>query len=212
MTEKELELYKMTESEKQNWNIIRQTIFVYCQKLQIPEFMYERIEMLTSGGMKYGHHVAGYCENAGYFYIEYGDRGTLYLKCLSYNSEDICFYIMKQITRETGQKIELQERNEEAQKWMYYLDDKKTRPGKLVWIKNENYIYHTKHDTRKKWFEYMLNALLEIFEKEMIAPMIEECTWYMNRWFEEPHWSYDMKLRAFVETPVIPSERKIYDD
>lgn len=199
MTEHELELYIMSEAEKQKWNNIRQMIWKYCEQVQIPKSMNDRIEILTSGGMKYGDHVAGYCENAGYFFLEYGDRGALFLKCLSFGEKDICFCLMKKITREAGQKIELQERKEEAKNWMYYLDDKNTRPGKLSWIKNESYLYHTKHDTRKKWFEYMLNALLEIFGEAMVAPTIEEYTGYMNRWFKEKHWLYDISLRAFVE-------------
>lgn len=182
MTAKELEIYKMSEAERQKWNEIKQTVKMYCKRVMIPGFMSERIENILREGMLYGQHVAGYCESEGYYYIEYGDRGMLYLKCLSIDSQDVCFYIMQQIAREAGQKIELNERDAEERKWLC--------------------TYHTKYDTRKKWFEYTLNVLLEIFGQEAVAPLIEEYTGYMNHWFKEKYWSYDTEIREFVEISV----------
>lgn len=205
MTVKELEHYKMTDDELEKWIEVRQIILDYCKILKIPAFMEKRIDSILQIRITY-EHIAGYCKTNGYFYITYGDRGELYLSCQSKEKDDICFYIIKEIAREAGTKIEMQEREQEAKKWMYYIDSQKTRPGHIEWVKNTNYLYHTKHDTRKKWFEYVLNALLKVFKAEKVASLVEEYTGYMNHWFDEPHWAFDRKKREFVE--ISYSEQK----
>lgn len=192
----ELQHYRMNKAEwecfEQMWLTIRED----CAKMIPAEYEANVKRQLEE--VPYLHYM-GYCGEHGYYYVEEGDYGRLNMGCLTKDEIEMRFYIMKKILREVGQQIELKKRADEQKKWMYYLDDANTRPGHLAWVKNDTYYYHTKHDSRKMWFEYMLNGLAKLFSPGLVQPVIEEYTGYMNRWFEEAHWAYDCGSGKFVE-------------
>lgn len=197
MTKEELQRHKMLSEEQKIWDEIKARIRVYCKGI-IPEEFTELIEKHIAEAVYYQSY-AGYCSGEGYYYINIGDRGEIDLACKTESEEEMLFYLMKKILRDVGIRLELRQRDKEQEKWMYYLDDKNTRPGKLAWVKNERYIYHTKHDTRKWWFEYILRNLQLYFGKERLVPLIEEYTQLLNRRFHAPHWGYDREKLQFVE-------------
>jgi hypothetical protein len=55
----------------------------------------------------YYEHYAGYCNDEGYYYINIGDRGEVYLSCKTDTEEKILFYLMKNLLYDIGLKLEL---------------------------------------------------------------------------------------------------------
>lgn len=197
MTKEELQSYKMTHDERDKWINIQDITRRYCKRSVHVEYN-EIVERHISKSVYYEHY-AGYCKDEGYYYINIGDRGEVYLSCKTESTEEILFYLMKSILHNIGIKLELSIRDIDQKKWMYYEDVSNTKPGKIAWVKNKEYIYHTQHDTRKWWFEYIIKNLWLFFNDAMIEPIVEEYTGYMNHWFEEKHWKYDREKKQFIE-------------
>ena len=187
--------YRMNSSELNVWNEFQEQIIKDCQKIKIPLSFGEFIETQISIKEQYIH-TAGYCNKAGYFYINEGDRGELFLSCLSHDIEDIRWYVMEKILRHIGQKLELEQREDEEKKWRYL---RKFENGKLKLEENENWIYNTIHDSRKYWFEYSIVLLAKIFETNRIYPYVASHIELMNRWFNVPHWDFDWEKMCFIE-------------
>lgn len=176
MDVKELYTYKMMTSECEKWSEVQDVLNRSCKFLNIPETYHGIIENAIQSRGTY--HSAGFCETEGYYFVEDGDRGALYLKCKTPHLVEICFYIMHhKILYGIGTKMELQNRSELESRWKY----------------------HTKYDSRKMWFEYIINNLGVIFDEERVEKVIEEYTGYMNRWFNDKHWEFDKNCKEFIE-------------
>lgn len=80
MTEKELYQYQMTAAETEIWNRLKNLLKEDRKTMLIPDEFAEWIERLLSTREAYDHD-AGYHMKEGYYYVEEGDRGSLYLKC-----------------------------------------------------------------------------------------------------------------------------------
>lgn len=197
MTKEELQSHIMTHDEREKWIEIQNTIRQYCMKSVPVE--YNKIVERYIAESTYYEHYAGYCKGEGYYYIDIGDRGAVYLSCKTDSEEEMLFYLMIKILQDMGMKLELSIRETEQKNWMYYEDSLNTKPGKIAWVKNKEYIYHTRHDTRKWWFEYIIKNLWLFFNDVMLEPIVGEYTDYMNRWFEDKHWKYDREKKQFVE-------------
>lgn len=192
MTDRELCNYKMSHDELNKWEDVLRTIKKYCQ-MTIP-LPYRGV---CEGALNWS--VSGYSSVDGYYYIELGDRDNIHFVCRSMEKENILFVIMKEILEQAGRKIEMKNRNSEAKKWEYYQDYSKTKPGHIHWVRNENFQYHARHDTRKVWFEFVIEKLLVLFPYERVEPVIKEYTDLINRWFVRPHWAYDRNKKCFIE-------------
>ena len=177
MNEKELYNYKMTEDELQKWCQFQNQIISDCRQVEIPSSFSEYIKTQVNPIEPYIH-TAGYCNNVGYFYITEGDRGEIFLKCLSFNLENIRWYIMEKILTHIGQQLELQHRKPEE---------------------NGNWIYNAVYDSRKYWFEYAIASLSKIFNADRINPYVTDQIDLMNRWFDVPHWDFSYEKMCFVE-------------
>ena len=101
MNEKELCAYRMADSELLKWNRIQSRIICDCKKVEVPSSFGEFVKAQISPTEQYAH-VAGYCNDIGYFYVSEGDRGELFLKCLSKYPEDIRWCIMEKILINSG--------------------------------------------------------------------------------------------------------------
>lgn len=194
----ELFIYQMTQAECEKWSEVQDIIHRSCKVLNIPETYHSIIENATQSRGAY--HLAGFCETEGYYFVEEGDRGELHLACKTFSLAEICSYIMHhRILYAIGTKMELQNRSELEQRWKYRVDNKNCRPRHLPLIENSNYQYHTRYDSRKMWFEYIINNLAVIFDEERVEKVIEEYTGYMNRWFDDKHWEFDKTCKEFIE-------------
>lgn len=193
MTERELYHYKMTSEETEKWNELKSQVINDCKTMQIPLEFNEWIERKSNAIDSYNH-IAGYCEKVGYFYIEDGDRGDIYLKCCSRNPDDIRWYILEQIVQHVGQNIELRYRKVEEKNWRNLRDYKNSEFTEQI-----DWKYNAIHDTRKFWFEYEILALSKVFDSDKLKPFVEEHINLMNRWFNEPHWSFDWEIMSFIE-------------
>lgn len=174
MTPEELRKYKMTSSEKQKWYEVTNSIREYCDGI-VPKEYTGKIEYHISE-KPYDHYV-GFCEAEGYYYVAEGDRGELEVLWKSFEKDKIQIYLMKNILRDVGQSMELKNRDT-------YKD---------------TYKYHVRYDSRKWWFEYMLNGLVKVFGLEKVNHIIDDYTESMNHWFHEKHWDFDREKLMFVE-------------
>lgn len=197
LIKEDLQGYKMSATEQKKWTDIKEKIRSYCREAVPAEFA-DMIERYI-GEFAYYEHYAGYCSGEGYYYIEIGDRGAVQLSCKTDSEEEMLFFLMEKILHGVGRRLELRLRSSEQKNWMYYIDYQSTKPGKIVWLKNESYIYHTKHDTRKWWFEYIIRNLWPYFDATRVNSLVEKYTKLMNRWFEDVHWRYDREKLQFVE-------------
>ena len=195
MNEKELYAYRMNDSELQKWNQFQDQILRDCQRVKVPSSFSEFMKTQTNPRGSYAH-TAGYCNNAGYFYISEGDRGGIFLECISQNLEDIRWYIMELIVVHVGQELERKAREAEEKNWRYPQIFKN---GKLTFKENKNWIYNAVHDSRKYWFEYAIAALAELFEADRLHPYVASRVDLMNRWFDAPHWGFCWESMCFVE-------------
>ena len=197
MTGEELQKYKMSPYERKKWAHIQNRIKQHCKE-SVPAQYYGIVENYTAESVYYEHY-AGYCKEEGYYYIAVGDHGDVYMLCKTESEEVILCFLMEKILRDIGMRIELKIREQEQRKWMYYTDDKMTEEGSERLIKNENYVYHTKYDSRKWWFEYIIRKLRPFFNDSMMNPIEKKYTDYMNKWFGDKHWEYNRSRELFEE-------------
>ena len=168
--------YKMTPEEIKIWNSLYQKIIDDFTKLSCYKSNQRLIDdyMLVS---KYYAHSAGYNHDMGYYYIENGDRGTLYLMMNNKNSADAEIFIVHKLLWKIGQKQELHKRNDLQNWWKC----------------------HTKYDSRKYIFEYIISGIAALFGEKTALTYADDYTKSMNYWFEDDHWKFDFKTLRFVE-------------
>ena len=195
MDTKELYTYRMNNSELQKWNQLQNRIIIDCSQVNVPLSFGEYIKTQTSPENPH-EHTAGYCSTVGYFYIAEGDRGELFLKCLSQNCEDIRWYVVEKIFSYIGQQLELERRKEEEKNWRY---PRSFVNGKLTFEDNKNWTYNAVYDGRKYWFEYVISSLAKIFDTDRIQPYVISRINLINRWFDVPHWDFSWGKMCFVE-------------
>lgn len=171
-----LSYYKMTEDERKIWDQLCERIRLYIIALQIPE----GYESLISDGLKtniYYTKNCGYNKEYGYYYVEFGDRGSLYLLLLSKDINDALWYTLERIINNISMK--------EAQ------NNEK--------INESNWKYKTKFDYRKYWFEYEIKALSQIVDSEFLKDYINNRLHSMNWWFNDSHWGFDYNKMELIE-------------
>ncbi|MBD5080856.1 MAG: hypothetical protein HDT44_03715 [Ruminococcaceae bacterium] len=196
MTPQQLRAYKMTFEERQIWSETADRIREYCSGL-VPQEYSQKIEYHLS--TKDYLHYAGYCKKEGYYYVSEGDRGELYCLFKNADGEKMQIFLLENILRDVGQKIELKLRDKEQMRWRFYEDLEKTVPGHIEWVENDTYVYGVKHDSRKLWFEFVLGGLIKTFGFEKVKDIVDEYTEHMNYWFSEKHWDFDREELTFVE-------------
>lgn len=196
MTDRELYRYEMNQEELATWNAVRRRILSDCKTLPCREEFEEWIVLQLKE--KNWEHAVGYSNEVGYYFIEAGERSALVIHCQTLEEEEFRWFMLKRITKHIGQRLELKHRETEAKKWRYVTDDL-SAGCPMIWKENRNWVYDTREDTRKYWFEYMLQSLNTIFGKERVEPMVAEYTDAMNLWFEEAHWRFDWARMEFVE-------------
>ena len=195
MDAKELSNYKMNDSESQTWDKFQKRIISDCLQIKVPSSLSEYIKTQTNPTELYTH-SAGYCNNVGYYYVTEGDRGELFLQCLSFNIEDIRWYLMERIVTHVGQQLELEHRKNEEKNWRY---PRLFKNGRLTYEENESWVYDAVYDSRKYWFEYAISSLAKMFQEERIRPYVASRVDLMNRWFYVPHWDFNWKNTYFFE-------------
>ena len=196
MTPQQLRAYKMTFEERQIWSETADRIREYCSGLVSQEYS-QKIEYHLS--TKDYLHYAGYCKKEGYYYVSEGDRGELYCLFKNADGEKMQIFLLENILRDVGQKIELKLRDKEQMRWRFYEDLEKTVPGHIEWVENDTYVYGVKHDSRKLWFEFVLGGLIKTFGFEKVKDIVDEYTEHMNYWFSEKHWDFDREELTFVK-------------
>ncbi|MGL6199677.1 MAG: hypothetical protein ACRC3H_12165 [Lachnospiraceae bacterium] len=193
----------MNPEESKKWAKLKNIILTDCKKMQISHRHHEWINKRTDPIDPYDH-VAGYNQANGYFYIEEGDRGTIYLGCCSHDTEDLRWYLLKSIASHAGQNYELTHRKSDEKHWRY---PRTFKDGKLILKQRIIWKYNAIHDTRKLCFEYEIKVLAKVAVPEKLEAFVNEHTNLLNRWFEQPHWGFDWKRMVFVEI----SESKEHD-
>ncbi|MDE6747080.1 MAG: hypothetical protein K2J72_10690 [Oscillospiraceae bacterium] len=211
MDAKQLFGYKMDEEEQAEWISLKKQIYEDCEKADIPEsFMRSHVDTMVSE--KSFEHSAGYCRYAGFYYV-YSERGNAE-KLYSGDEAGMRFFLLKDIFRSFGMKCECENREKLSQEWKSYQKDMFTLKPPLVkctravskTVKNKNYIYGARYDSRKFWFEYTINSIDKILGLEYSSQVIEEYTKFMNRWFDDEHWAFDKASGKFIE--ISESEEK----
>lgn len=173
----ELYNYKMNPAELDEWMRVAEKTRGYCAQLGLIEDYGVMVKNAISSSV-FCDHRAGFCTKIGYYYIEEGDRDKIYLKCQSYDIDEMTFYVMHQkILRTIGRKLEMEKRVELEKNWTG----------------------NNRYDSRKYWFEYVLSNLISVFEGQQIKQTIAQYTDYMNRWFDDVHWKYDLEKMEFME-------------
>lgn len=174
---KDLYNYRMSPDELDMWMQVVESVRQYSKQIEIMEDYGVMITSAISSSV-FCDHSSGYCKEVGYYYIEEGDRGKIFLKCHTQNKDEICFYIMHQkILRQIGLKLEMEKRDELEKGW------------------NGN----NRYDSRKYWFEYVISNLFKVFRGELVEQIVTQYTGYMNRWFYDEHWKFNCELMEFVE-------------
>lgn len=195
MTERQLYSYRMSLEESEKWAKLKNIILTDCKKMKISHQHDEWINKRTKPIDPYNH-VAGYSRADGYFYIEDGDRGEIYLSCCSHDAEDVRWYLLKSIASQVGQNYELAHRKSEEKRWRYsraFENGKHIMKQRIIWK------YNAVHDTRKLYFEYEIKALAKVADLERLEVVVNERNSLLNLWFEQPHWGFDWKRMVFVE-------------
>ncbi|SHO48709.1 hypothetical protein [Anaerocolumna xylanovorans] len=172
----QLSYYKMTEEEEKVWKELCEKVHLYLAELQIPG----EYEAVISERLKtniYYTKNCGYHKEHGYYYVEFGDRGSLHLLLLSGDINDALWCLLERIIDEISMR--------ESQK--------NKRINESGWKCN------TKFDYRKYWFEYEIKALSKIVDSEFLKDYINNRLHSMNWWFNPLHWGFDCKRMEFVE-------------
>ncbi len=171
-----LSYYKMTEDEKSVWQKLCEKVRLYITELQIPDGYDSVISDRLKTNIYYSKNC-GYNREHGYYYVEFGDRGSLYLFLLSEDINDALWFLIERIIDNISMK--------ESQ------ENKK--------VNENNWNYKTKFDYRKYWFEYGIKALSKIVDSEFLKDYINDRLRSMNWRFNPPHWGFDYDRMEFAE-------------
>ena len=189
--------YKMNADENKVWVDFCTLVDEHCKKMELPaEYEKNVKDHLVSQSYEFSR---GYQSEWGYYEV-YDERGNLSIILTTTSKEDAMWKYLKSITTEVGLSLELKNRNLTEPLWHY--GTQKYDPVLKKW--NENPVgwkYDLPYDGRKYWFAYCICALSKIYDVHDLRmdTYIKECTDYMNRWFYDQHWGFDILQMKFVE-------------
>lgn len=214
MDENQLYYYKMDNVERAKWNSLKSQIYEDCKNAGIPEgFMKSHVEPTVSEDSF--EHRSGYCREEGFYYI-YEEKAHLEKK-YSGDETGMRFFLLKNIFQDFGMRCECENRKKLSYEWRYcdkikyVLKPPAVKSVRAVpkTVRNKNYIYGVKYDSRKFWFEYTINSIEKILGPEYSQRLINEYTSYMNLWFDDEHWAFDRESGKFIEISQSKMKNKI---
>lgn len=178
MTAEQFYKYKMDVEEQAEWKRLKSQIYEDCKKAGVSERLMRYADAALADDYE---RMAGYCRAEGFYYI-FTERGY-YKTEYSGDEKGMRFFLLENIFRSIGTRIELENRDRLAKEWKH----------------REKTVCDVEYDSRKFWFEYTINAIDKILGEEFSLPLAEEYTKFMNRWFDTEHWFFDGKTGKFTE-------------
>lgn len=128
----------------------------------------------------------GYHREYGYFAVDCGDRGELYLSILEKDREEARNYFLNRITDKMAYDFAVARMKEEEAVWQYRCP----------------------FDYRKIWFEQALSWLAPVVDWGYFAECAGRYVELLNYHFTVAHWEYDFELGHIIEAGIIEEKSR----
>lgn len=130
----------------------------------------------------------------GIYYEERGRRELIYpIK----DEAEVRLWTFKYICKDIAQRVELNNREQNAKKWRYSAVD--PRSSDYKYVERRRYIYNAIEDSRLVWMELYLQLIKGVVSDVDWHEEVKEQLFNMNYWFLRPHWAYDYDNLRFKE-------------
>ncbi len=215
MTDKELLHYRMSEEEKERWQLLAEELrkdFLSLEKeMDIPAELFEK-ELSAGLGISEPGVAKGYAEGTGYYYVSEGDRGNISTVFTLTSKEEarnkLAVYCADKLAYSYAlrYKKEIQERD--GRLWRYIrVDDGMVKENGITRMlshleENPEWVYDLEYDYRISWFEPMLFMIRRLADEKTYDHEVgyyEQC---MNscrdRSGSKYYWKYDRKSERFL--------------
>lgn len=203
MTERELVRYNMTSKEQAVWNSFCRIISDKCSLMDTPPIDWDLLKKYLIPKRPYCG-ARGYSEEDGYYDIQEGDRGALYVAMRTHSLDEAVFEKLIQVAHDMSYEYVVRNRKEidaaQQKEWRSCKEYESVKDGRceIRMIKNSSWRYNTEYDYRKYWFEMALAFLGKVLERKQLEAEIQRYEGFMNHHFQEKFWSYDFQKREFV--------------
>ncbi|MFV0393146.1 MAG: DUF6966 domain-containing protein [Coprobacillaceae bacterium] len=213
--EKEIEVYKMNNEESIVWRDFQDDVLSMCTKIEVLKNYKELIEKKLETSVYYVQNI-GYSSIHGYYFLEYGDRGKVYLDLVTKSKEEAILHILTNILVRIGQKIEIENRSSLIEEWHYDRGNVINNVFEIVEV-SKDWKYDTVYDSRLFWFTFTIQKLNIVIPNIYLYPLVQKYTFHMNNWFEKLHWGFDRFSLEFYELNTLKeidtiSKRDTYND
>jgi len=134
-----------------------------------------------------------YKDGIGFYYVR--EENGKYEFMISLDLiEDTVFYIFTNYATRVGFQDEYNSRDKLIEEWKYFEKDG------YRYENNGDYKYDITYDGRKYAYEYAIDILSHIYDKDILDEFILEVTNKLNQDFKyEAYWRYDKGEKAFVK-------------
>lgn len=210
MTEREFLNYQMNDAETREWENLAADIKDRFFSVVLPDIPCEiKEDILNKRTMAkepfYGSR--GYIRNRGYYSVQEGDRGSLYLHFSDLSFEEAKNSMIKECAHDISYAYVSQNRSALRDKhkglWHYCrIDDGIENVNGTCRMRSHleeqtNWIYDEEYDYRKYWFElllYMEKRMLPTREYERETAYYQEC---MNHSMTVKKWIFNIEQEEF---------------
>lgn len=206
MTESQLLNYKMNNDELQKWNSLCEDVKNVIHNAYIPDvspFLIEDFLDRKTMVREPFYGARGYTDTDGFYSVQEGDRGVIYVKFHMLSSEEAKVMMLKELAHDisyayiTSDMEDLQRKYQS--KWHFYEMREGIKDGRMISHLEENrtWIYDAEYDYRKYWFELLLFIDKQVLPENEYFQEINVYQNYMNYHMADKKWCFDFSSCQF---------------